>query len=592
MATALLGRCLSSMHCSCHPPRANFRVPLLTTRKPSLSFRVSGPRYAPRCEYSSEVAAESDDGTHVGETQELESLSESIKNAKNASDKPKNFFPKKGQDLEMVCESLAYKGLGLCKVVDTGFVVFCERALPGERLIARILKKKKGFAEAYKLKTLSVHDNAVEAPCEYFGECGGCKTQNLTYEAQLREKEQQVHDLIARLGKFGNSPLSGEPGSYMMPIVPCATPYAYRNKMEFSYGTKKWKSKGLFVSPKLEDVNESGPKLEFALGLHAPGRFDKIMPIHNCLLQHDVSNQVLKLVQDHGERHLEELPPYDVRTHEGFLKHLTIRSGRDCETGQLQLMVNFVTKGDKKDLLQPLVDQITTSFPQVVSIVNNVNSAVGPSSIVDKEHVLYGKAYITERLRGLVFEISANSFFQTNTSQAEVLYQKVEEQCALKGDGSEVLLDLFCGTGTIGLSMAKRVKHVYGYELVQEAVVDARRNAARNGIQNATFIQGDLNKLTDEFGKDFPRPDVVITDPNRPGMHIKLIKYLLQLRARRIVYISCNPATCARDLDLLCHTGDEGVESPTRYRLVHVQPVDMFPQTPHIECITTLELCE
>uniref|UniRef100_A0A7I4CQQ9 TRAM domain-containing protein n=1 Tax=Physcomitrium patens TaxID=3218 RepID=A0A7I4CQQ9_PHYPA len=540
MATALLGRCLSSMHCSCHPPRANFRVPLLTTRKPSLSFRVSGPRYAPRCEYSSEVAAESDDGTHVGETQELESLSESIKNAKNASDKPKNFFPKKGQDLEMVCESLAYKGLGLCKVVDTGFVVFCERALPGERLIARILKKKKGFAEAYKLKTLSVHDNAVEAPCEYFGECGGCKTQNLTYEAQLREKEQQVHDLIARLGKFGNSPLSGEPGSYMMPIVPCATPYAYRNKMEFSYGTKKWKSKGLFVSPKLEDVNESGPKLEFALGLHAPGRFDKIMPIHNCLLQHDVSNQVLKLVQDHGERHLEELPPYDVRTHEGFLKHLTIRSGRDCETGQLQLMVNFVTKGDKKDLLQPLVDQITTSFPQV----------------------------------------------------AEVLYQKVEEQCALKGDGSEVLLDLFCGTGTIGLSMAKRVKHVYGYELVQEAVVDARRNAARNGIQNATFIQGDLNKLTDEFGKDFPRPDVVITDPNRPGMHIKLIKYLLQLRARRIVYISCNPATCARDLDLLCHTGDEGVESPTRYRLVHVQPVDMFPQTPHIECITTLELCE
>lgn len=448
------------------------------------------------------------------------------------------------------------------------------------------MKKRKGFAEAYKLKTLSPHDDAVEAPCQYFGECGGCKTQNLAYEAQLREKEQQVHDLIARLGKFGKSP---EAGSYMMPIVPCPNVYGYRNKMEFSYGTKKWKSKGVYESPKEED--ESASAIEFALGLHAPGRFDKIMPIHNCLLQHDVSNQVLKLVQEYGERNVEELPPYNVRTHEGYLKHLTIRSGRDCETGQLQLMVNFVTKGDNKELLQPLVDQITTAFPQVVSVVNNVNSAVGPSSIVDKEHVLYGKAYITEQLQGLVFEISANSFFQTNTNQAEVLYRNVEEQCALKGDGSEVLLDLFCGTGTIGLSMANKVKHVYGFELVQEAVIDARRNAARNGIQNATFIQGDLNKLTEEFGKDFPQPDIVITDPNRPGMHVKLIKYLLKLRARRIVYISCNPATCARDLDLLCHNEDPSSELPTRYRLVHVQPVDMFPQTPHIECISTLELC-
>jgi 23S rRNA (uracil-5-)-methyltransferase RumA len=421
----------------------------------------------------------------------------------------------------------------------------------------------------------------------------------LAYEAQLQEKEQQVHDLIARLGRFGKSPLAGEAGSYMMPIVPCLTPYGYRNKMEFSYGTKKWKSKGVYIEPKQEDENATGNTIEFALGLHAPGRFDKIMPIHNCLLQHDVSNQVLKLVQEYGERNVDELPPYNVRTHEGFLKHLTIRSGRDCETGELQLMVNFVTKGDNKKLLQPLVEQITASFPQVVSVVNNVNSAVGPSSIVDKEHVLYGKAYITERLRGLVFEISANSFFQTNTEQAEVLYRNVEEQCALKGDGSEVLLDLFCGTGTIGLSMANKVKHVYGYELVEEAVIDARRNAARNGIENATFIQGDLNKLTDEFGKDFPRPDIVITDPNRPGMHMKLIKYLLQLQARRIVYISCNPATCARDLDLLCHTEadvtdkDQSSESSAaRYRLVHVQPVDMFPQTPHIECICTLELCE
>ncbi|CAK9223046.1 unnamed protein product [Sphagnum troendelagicum] len=503
----------------------------------------------------------------------------------------RSFFPKKGQDLELECESLAYKGLGVCKVVETGFVVFCERALPGERLVARIVKKRKGFAEAYKLKTLSVHNNAVMAPCKYFGECGGCKAQNLAYEAQLQAKEQQVHDLVARVGKFGRSAPVDHPDSYMMPIVPCLSQYHYRNKMEFSYGTKKWRRVGEYMTASKEAENVDPKVMEFALGLHAPGRFDKVLPIDHCLLQHDISNQVLAMIQEFGEKNVHQLPPYDVRTHEGFLKHLIIRSGRDCNTGELQLMVNFVTKVDKPELLQPLVDHISASFPQLVSIVNNVNTSIGPSSVGEKEHVLHGVGFITEHLRGLVFEISANSFFQTNTDQAEVLYQCVEEQCKLKGDSSEIVLDLFCGTGSIGLSIASRVKHVYGYELVPEAVADARRNAERNGILNATFIQGDLNKLTGDFGKDFPKPDIVITDPNRPGMHLKLISFLLKLKARRIVYVSCNPATCARDLDLLCHSqgGELGME--TRYQLVHVQPVDMFPQTFHIECICTLELC-
>jgi 23S rRNA (uracil-5-)-methyltransferase RumA len=361
-------------------------------------------------------------------------------------------------------------------------------------------------------------------------------------------------------------------------------------QMEFSYGTKKWRPVGEYMTASKEAENVDPKVMEFALGLHAPGRFDKVLPIDHCLLQHDISNQVLAMIQEFGEKNVHQLPPYDVRTHEGFLKHLTIRSGRDCNTGELQLMVNFVTKDDKPELLQPLVDHISASFPQLVSIVNNVNTSIGPSSVGEKEHVLHGVGFITEHLRGLVFEISANSFFQTNTDQAEVLYQCVEEQCKLKGDSSEIVLDLFCGTGSIGLSIASRVKHVYGYELVPEAVADARRNADRNGILNATFIQGDLNKLTGDFGKDFPKPDIVITDPNRPGMHLKLISYLLKLKARRIVYVSCNPATCARDLNLLCHSqgGELGME--TRYQLVHVQPVDMFPQTFHIECICTLEL--
>ncbi|BBN09023.1 23S rRNA (uracil1939-C5)-methyltransferase [Marchantia polymorpha subsp. ruderalis] len=511
---------------------------------------------------------------------------------------PSSYFPKKGQDIELVCESLAYKGNGVCKVVETGFVVLCERALPGERLLARIVKKKRGFAEAYKLKTLSVHHNAVAAPCQHFGDCGGCKTQNLAYHAQLHEKEQQVHDLIARTGRFGISQPDGPTGSYLKPIVPCPMEFHYRNKMEFSFGTQQWvpaesySSVGQANDEEYPEVTKSESYSEdFALGLHAPKRFDRILPINECLLQHDVANQIFKQVKAYCYANSKKLPAYDVHTHKGFLRHLMIRTGSDLKTGGPQIMVNLVTSTFQPDLIQPLVTSLVDEFPQMVSFVNNVATSVGNTSQSDEEHVLFGGRVITETLRGLQFEISANSFFQTNTSQAEVLYRMVEEQSSLKGDASEIILDLFCGTGTIGLSMAKKAKHVYGYEIVPEAVVDARRNAERNGIRNATFIQSDLNKLINDFHQDFPQPDIVITDPNRPGMHLKLIKFLLNLRARRIVYVSCNPSTCARDLDLLCHGGEGGLE-PQTYKLVSVQPVDMFPHTPHIECVCVLDLIE
>ncbi|KAL2628667.1 hypothetical protein R1flu_013353 [Riccia fluitans] len=485
----------------------------------------------------------------------------------------KAYYPKKGQDIELFCESLAYKGNGVCKVVDTGFVVLCERALPGERLLARVLKKKRGFAEAYKLKTLSVHNNAVAAPCQHFGDCGGCKTQNLAYHAQLHEKEQQVHDLIARIGRFGFSQPDGPTGSYLKPIVPCSMEYHYRNKMEFSFGTQKWVPAESYNAPSGDKGNEESEQMlaampqangdDFALGLHAPKRFDRILPINECLLQHNVANQVLEKVKLFCQANSSKMTAYNVHTHKGFLRHLMIRTGSDSNTGSLQVMVNLVTSSFQPDLIQPLVTSLVDEFPQIVSFVNNVATGVGNTSQSDEEHVLHGHRTITETLRGIHFEISANSFFQTNTSQAEVLYRLVEEQCNLREDGTEVILDLFCGTGTIGLSLAKKAKHVYGYELVPEAVADARRNAERNAIMNTTFIQGDLNKLTDDFNEEFLNPDIVITDPNRPGMHPKLIKYLLKLKARRIVYVSCNPSTCARDLDLLCHGGEGGLEPQT-----------------------------
>ncbi|KAK1290145.1 hypothetical protein QJS10_CPB18g00864 [Acorus calamus] len=265
-----------------------------------------------------------------------------------------------------------------------------------------------------------------------------------------------------------------------------------------------------------------------------------------------------------------------------------LRTGRDIETGLPELMVNFVTSSYEPKLLKHLVEKVS-AIPEVVSVINNVNSSVGNTSVGEVEYILYGKSTITDTLRGLKFQISANSFFQTNSYQAEVLYKLIEDFSGLKGDGSEIILDLFCGTGTIGLTLARRVKHVYGYEVVPQAISDACRNAELNGIHNATFIQGDLNKIGDDFGNNFPKPDIVISDPNRPGMHTKLIKFLLKLRSPRIVYVSCNPATCARDLDYLCHgMAEKNIQGC--YKLKSVQPVDMFPHTPHIECVCLLEL--
>ncbi|KAJ7514561.1 hypothetical protein O6H91_23G050100 [Diphasiastrum complanatum] len=530
-------------------------------------------------------------GNEAEDMQGLQSVPSSSGKARD----PVSYFPKRGQELELVCESLAFKGKGVCKVKSTGFVVLCDRALPGETLVGRIVKKKGSYAEACKLKTISPHDNAIIPPCLYAGDCGGCKMQNLAYEAQIVAKQQQVYDLILRVGNFKLTYVGGSSETHFRPIVPCASQYHYRNKMEFSFGVQRWKLSNehsrMKEPPKevaAHSVQDSLPDCEdFALGLHAPGRFDKILHIEKCLLQHDVANQVLVTVHEFCQKHIRDVTAFNARTHCGFLRHLMIRSGRDCQNGELQLMVNVVTSDYEPDLLKPLVEHLVSKFPQVVSILNNVTASVGGSAVGEHEYLLHGVRTITECLRGLSFEISANSFFQTNTAQAEVLYKLVEEACMLRGDCTEVVWDLFCGTGTIGLTLAKRIKHVYGYEIVPEAVADACRNAERNNIHNATFIQGDLNKLTAEFGRDLPSPDIVIIDPNRPGLHPKLTKFLTKLKAPRIVYVSCNPATCARDLDYLCHAED-GLATGS-YRLVSVQPVDMFPHTPHIECVCALE---
>ncbi|VAH57729.1 unnamed protein product [Triticum turgidum subsp. durum] len=473
---------------------------------------------------------------------------------------------------------------GVCKVDGSSFVLLCDGALPGERLVARVRRLRRGaFAEAAKLKTLSPHHDAVEAPCPLAADCGGCKSQSLAYSAQIHHKYVQVRDLLVNFGKFDPRKLeSSDSDAILKPIVPCDEIFRYRNKMEFSFGTKRWmkrewKEEKEEVS-KGEEVETDG----YSLGLHAPGFFDKVLHVETCLLHSEPADQVLAVVQGSWTDPALGLTPYDVYKHTGFLKHLMIRTGRNVSTGAPELMVNFVTSCYKPELLVPLVDRIT-KISEVVSVVNNVNTSVGNTSVGEQEYTLYGKPTITEMLRGLTFQISANSFFQTNTKQADVLYKLIEDSAGLKGDGSEIVLDLFCGTGTIGLTLARSAKHVYGYEVVPEAIADAQKNAQLNGISNATFVQGDLNKISETFGKEFPKPDIIISDPNRPGMHMKLIKWLLEVKAPRIVYVSCNPATCARDLDYLCHGVEEKGLSGC-YELKRVIPVDMFPHTPHIEC--------
>ncbi|ESW22544.1 hypothetical protein PHAVU_005G161800 [Phaseolus vulgaris] len=498
--------------------------------------------------------------------------------------KPNSYFPKRGQTLELVCESLAFKGKGLCKIPETGFVVLCDRALPGEHFIGRVTRKKGNYAEVTKVKTITPPRDIVDAPCVYSPYCGGCKTQNLSYEAQLRAKEEQVRDLLIHVGRFSRELVQLH--GIMKSIVPCDIQFHYRNKMEFSFGPQRWLPRESLHERRVDDAGNENEN--FALGLHAPGFFDKILNVDKCLLQSHPANKVLAAIQECWRDPQLGFSPYNVHSHMGFLKHLMLRTGSDVTTGQPEVMVNFVTSSYKPELLKYLVDKVS-AFPEVVSVMNNVNTSVGNTSVGEEEYTLYGKSNIRETLRGLTFQISANSFFQTNTYQAEVLYKLIEDCAGVKGDGSEIVLDLFCGTGTIGLTLARRVRHVYGYEVVPQAITDACLNAKINGIQNATFIQGDLNKIDENFGKNFPKPDIVISDPNRPGMHMKLIKFLLNLKAPRIVYVSCNPATCARDLDFLCHdVAEQNIKGC--YKLISLQPVDMFPHTPHIECVCLLEL--
>ena len=450
--------------------------------------------------------------------------------------------PRRGDVIELTIDDLAFGGEGVARA--DGYVVFVRGGLPGDRLRVRLGETRARFGRGTIEAVLSPSPDRVDAPCPYFGRCGGCRLQHLAYPAQLAFKAKQVRDCLERLG--------GLPPFELRPILPAPEPYGYRNKMEFTIAAG-----AVPASP--------------VVGLHQAERYDVVLDIDRCLLQSDTMNGLL----DEFRRQVRAraLDVWDPETGRGLLRFVVMREGR--HTGQA--MVNVVGGAPDVEALGPVAAAIRARTPAVTSVVLNVNAKKASVAVGSEEHLLAGRDHIEESLGGVTFQVSANSFFQTNTRQAERLFGLVADACALRG--TETLLDLYSGTGAISLLLARRAARVYGIELSAAAVADAMRNARANGIGNCTFLAGEVRHVLPELMAQGVRAAVVVADPPRAGFHPKALRALARLEPERIVYVSCNPATLARDVGDLVRDG---------FRLQWVQPVDMFPQTPHIEAVARL----
>jgi len=446
---------------------------------------------------------------------------------------------RQGEELELRIDSLAYGGNGVGR--QDGFVVFVRGGLPGDRVRARVTKVKRGFAEAAAEAVLEPSAERVAAPCRHFGVCGGCRFQDLAYEAQVASKEQQVRDALVRIGRVPEPPLD--------PIVPAASQYGYRNKLEYSF-----------------TAGDDGVDL----GFHRAGRWDEVIGIEECLLTTELGNAVRLAVRDWARE--ERLEPYDQATGEGYLRHLVYREGRN--TGQV--LVTLVTAPGERFEAGYFVD-VLRRFPEVRSIHWAVNDTPAERTNVPTT-LLWGDEAIEEELLGLRFRVRPNAFLQTNTEMAERLYSIARELAALTG--SESVFDLYCGTGTIGLSLAGGARSVVGLEISEESVACAVENAELNAIENVRFLAGNVGQTLERLVEEAGRPDVVVVDPPRAGLAGKALPRTGALGATRIVYVSCNPTTLASDARVL--------REEHGYELVRCVPVDMFPHTPHVESVSLL----
>lgn len=454
----------------------------------------------------------------------------------------------------------AAEGKSLSRV--DGKVVFIEGAVPGDVVDVQLSKNKSDWAEGHVIKIHSLSPDRVQPFCRHFGVCGGCQWQMLPYEKQLFYKQKQVSDNLGRIAKVQLPAI--------LPIIGADQTSHYRNKLEYTFATGKFIPTEAFREMKAKGIDPNDHS--GAAGFHARGFFDKVVEIDTCHLQEEPTNLIRKAVAQFAIDH--NMPFYNNRAHQGWLRNMFVRN---TTTGEL--MINVVLGYEEKEMRKKLLDQLLQAFPAITTLLYTINTKKNDSLFDLEPQTYFGKGYIMEKLEDFSFMISPKSFFQTNTRQAEKLYQVTRDFAEL--DGSQTVYDLYCGTGSIGIFVSRQAKKVIGVEVIADAIADAKKNAELNGLQHADFFAGDVVDICDDtFFATHGKPDVIITDPPRAGMHEKLVKKLLDMAASTVVYVSCNPATQARDLALL----DE------KYSVEKIQPVDMFPHTLHIENVVQLKL--
>ena len=476
---------------------------------------------------------------------------------------------KKGDLIELNIEDYAFEGRGIAKInkeeISPGssqqklnYIVFVDNAYPGDKVKAQIRKIKKSYAESIAVEILSQSDFRINARCKYFGACGGCKQQDLEYQKQLDYKQKQVEEIFRKMGGFSDFLIE--------PIIPSGKIFYYRNKMEFSFSDKRWLTKKEIKSGQAIDRY-------FALGLHVPNIYDKVLDIHECFLQSEVSNKILNFTRDFFKS--KNIPVYNTRTHQGYLRNLVIRESEYTK----DLMINLVTFYEDDELFKEYSVEIIKNIPEASTIINNINIKKAAVATGDFEKIFYGEGAIYDSIGNYKFRISANSFFQTNTLQAENLYKTALEFAELKGN--EIVYDLYSGAGTIAIYISGYTVKVYAFESVESAVKDAEENLKLNRVENVKFFVSDLYKTFLPLVRDnnLPSPDVIIVDPPRSGMHKNTVEDIKNLSPEKIVYVSCNPATQVRDIKLFVDGG---------FKLIKIRPVDMFPHTYHIENVALL----
>lgn len=448
---------------------------------------------------------------------------------------------------------VAAEGNALARHDD--MVVFVPYGAPGDVVDVQITKKRHSYAEGRIVRLVKAGDVRIAPRCEHFGVCGGCRWQHLPYSVQLECKQRQVSDALQRIGKVEFPPIT--------PIKGSARIWEYRNKMEYTYSNRRWLTPEQMASGEVFDDRDGA-------GFHIPGAFDKVLDIDCCHLQDDLGNRLRRFIKEYAKAN--GLSFYDLREQHGLLRTLMVRI---ASTGEVMAVMCFGE--DDRSAIEQVMSAVKTEFPQITSLLYVVNLKAN-DTISDQEVVTYsGRDYIEEEMEGLRFRIGPKSFYQTNSEQAYELYRVARDFADLHGD--ELVYDLYTGTGTIANFVSRRCRHVVGIEYVPEAIADAKVNSQVNGIDNTEFYAGDMKDvLTDEFIEQHGRPQVMIIDPPRAGMHADVVKVVLNARPERIVYVSCNPATQARDLAMMNE----------QYRIVAVQPVDMFPHTHHVENVVKL----